>query len=238
MTSTPSSRASRGPRPGDARWFRPPELARLHEAAHDVAWLLDRGYPRESAVRFVGDHYQLATRQRLALSRGVCSEAERRSRAAREEGVEDVRGRTLLIDGLNLVITLEVALAGGPLLACTDGAVRDLAGLHGSYRPARQTEEAVERIGRALTTLRTAGARVYLDAPVPSSGKVRALFVEHASRWDCPVRVDLVKDPDASLAGAQHVVSADAGVIDRSAGWFNLGELLVRGIAGAWLVPL
>jgi hypothetical protein len=189
-------------------------------------------------VRFVGDRHQLAARQRLALMRGVCSGAERRLRATREEGVETVRGRTLLVDGLNLVITLEVALAGGPLLACADSAVRDLAGLRGSYRLVRQTEEAVERIGRALIALGTAGARVYLDAPVPSSGKLRALFLEHTSRWDCPVRIELVKDPDACLAGAEHVVSSDAAVIDRSASWFNLGAVLVRAIEDAWVVAL
>jgi hypothetical protein len=213
-------------------------VARLREAAHDVAWLLDRGYPRESAVRFVGDRHQLVARQRLALMRGVCSEAERRRRATREDSAEDVRGCMLLIDGLNLVITLEVALAGGPLLACADGAVRDLAGLRGSYRPVRQTEEAVKRIGVALTTHCAAGARIYLDAPVPSSGKLRRLFLEHASRWDRPVQVDLVKDPDACLAGARHVASADAAVIDRSASWFNLGAVLVRAIEGAWIIAL
>ena len=149
-----------------------------------------------------------------------------------------MRGRTLLIDGLNLVITLEVALAGGPLLTCLDGAVRDLAGLRGSYRPVLQTEEAVDRIGGALITLRTAGARVYLDAPVSSSGKVRALFLEHASHWDRPVGIDLVKDPDACLAGARYVVSADAAVIDRSASWFNLGAMLVRAIEDAWIIAL
>jgi hypothetical protein len=203
-----------------------------------VAWLLDRGYPRESAVRFVADHHQLAARQRLALTRGVCSAAERQRRARVEEGAKDVCGRTLLIDGLNLVITLEVALAGGPLLACADGAVRDLAGLHGSYRLVPQTEEAVDRIGGALSTLQTSGARIYLDAPVSNSGKLCALFVERASRWDRPVQVELVKDPDACLAGGRHVASADAAVIDRSASWFNLGSRLVRAIRSAWIVDL
>lgn len=203
-----------------------------------MAWLLDRGYPRESAVRYVGDHHQLAARQRLALMRAVCSEAERRRRARREETVEQVRGQTLLIDGFNLIITLEVALGGGPVLACADGTVRDLAGLYGSYRPVQQTEEAVERIGAGLAMLSTAGARIYLDAPVANSGKLRALFVEHASRWDHPVRVDLVRNADASLAGARHVASADAEVIDRSAGWFNLGAVLIGTIKGAWIVAL
>jgi hypothetical protein len=238
VTVAPLSHASRGPHPGDAKRFGLPQLARLRDAARDVAWLVDRSYPRESAVRFVGDHYQLAARQRLALFRGVVSGDEQRRRATHEERVEEVRERTLLIDGLNLVIGLEVALAGGPLLACADGAIRDLAGLHGSYRPIRQTEEAIERIGGALTALHIAGARIYLDAPVPCSGKLRALFLEHASRCDCPVRVDLVRNPDACLAGERHVVSADAAVIDGSASWFNLGAVLVRAIEGAWVIAL
>jgi hypothetical protein len=234
----PLTHASRGPHPGDAQRFGPPQLEQLRRAALEVAWLLDRGYPRESAVRFVGDRHQLAARQRLALMRGVCSEAERQRRASREEGAPDVRNQRLLVDGLNVLITLEVALAGGPLVACADGAVRDLAGLRGSYRPVQQTGDALERFGAALSTFRTAGAHVYLDAPVSSSGEVRALFLEHASHWDRPVQVDLVKDPDACLAGERHVVTADAAVIDRSASWFNLGALLVRGIEGAWIVAL
>jgi len=232
------SHASRGPDPDDAKWFDSLQLARLRDAAHDVAWLIDRGYSRESAVRFVGDHHQLAARQRLALVRGVVSEGERRRRAKLEEGPEDVHRQTLVIDGLNVIITLEVALGGGPLLACADGAIRDLAGLHGSYRPVRQTTEAVERIGAALTILRTSGARIYLDAPVASSGKLRALFLEHASRWELPVCVHLVRNPDACLAGERHVASADAEVIDRSAGWFNLGAWLIRAIEGAWVIAL
>ena len=228
----------RGARPGDAQWFGAAQLPRLREAAHEIGWLLDRGYPRESAVRFVGDRHQLVARQRLALTRGVCSDVERRRRAMCEDGIAHVRGQRLLVDGLNLLITLEVALAGGPVLVCADGAVRDLAGLRGSYRPVWQTGEAIEHIGSALAELCAAAARIYLDAPVPSSGKLRALILEHAPRWSCPIEVELVKDADACLAGAYHVVSADAAVIDRSASWFNLGAALVRTIEGAWIVTL
>jgi hypothetical protein len=231
------TKVPRGARPEDAEWFAAAQLPRLREAAHDVSWLLDRGYPRESAVRFVGDRHQLAARQRLALTRIVCSDAERRRRASLEEAIADVRGKRLLVDGLNLLITLEVALAGGPVLACADGTVRDLAGLRGSYRPVPQTVEALERIGAAIMGL-LAEARIYLDAPVSSSGKVRALFLERASRWSCPIEVELVKDAEACLVGAHHVVSADGAVIDRSASWFNLGAALVRAIDGAWIVTL
>ncbi|MDM7912097.1 MAG: DUF434 domain-containing protein, partial [Methanotrichaceae archaeon] len=43
----------------------------LRQAAVDVRYLLDRGYPRESAVRFVSDHYRLPQEQRFVLMRVV-----------------------------------------------------------------------------------------------------------------------------------------------------------------------
>ena len=222
----------------DARLFSAEQLPRLRAAAQEVSWLLDRGYRRSTAVRFVGDHHQLESRQRLALERGVCSAAEYRRRAAREEDPEDAAGRTLLVDGLNLVITIEVALAGGVVIACVDGVVRDIAGLRGSYRPGDETEEALDRIGTALTSTRVARAVFYLDAPVANSGKLGARILEHAPAWRCAVDVRLVRNPDALLVGARHVVSADGPVIEASAGWINLGAGVVEGIADAWVVHL
>jgi len=170
-TVAPLSHASRGPHAGDAKRFGLPQLARLREAAHDVGWLVDRSYPRESTVRFVGDHYQLAARQRLALFRGAVSDGEQRRRAAREERGEHVRGQTLLIDGLNLVITLEVALAGGPLLACADGTIRHLAGLQRGSSPCDGAHDrhriciAMPRLAVSLRRDQPSGNLVRVGAP-------------------------------------------------------------------------
>jgi hypothetical protein len=228
----------RGPHPDDARAFGADQLPRLHAAAQEMAWLVDRGYPRASSLTFVGDHHQLSARQRMALERGVCSAGEYRRRAAREEDPEDVAGRTLLVDGFNLIVTLEVALAGGLVLGCADGAFRDIAGVRGTYRPIRETEEAIDRLGVALASLRVARTLIYLDSPVPSSGKLRGRILEHAQGWSCFVDVQLVKNPDAALAGARHVVSADGPVMEASASWFNLGGRILERLAGAWIVRL
>ncbi len=228
----------RGPHPDDARLFGAPQLSRLRAAAQEVAWLVDRGYPRPGAVTFVGDHRQLEARQRLALERAVCSDSEYRRRAAREEDGEEVAGRTLRLDGLNLIITLEVALAGGLVLVGADGAMRDLAGLRGTYAPVRETEEAIDRIGVALAALRVGGAILDLDAPVACSGDLRARILVHALRWSCPIDVQLVRSADTILAGARHVVSSDGPVLEASASWLNLGAKIVERVAGAWTVKL
>jgi hypothetical protein len=228
----------RGSHPDDARLFGALYLPRLRAAAQEVAWLIDRGYPRDAAIAFVGDHRQLEPRQRLALGRSVCSDAEYRRRAAREEEPDDVAGRTVQVDGLNLIVTLEVALSGGVVLTGADGAVRDLAGLQGSYGPVPETEEAIDRIGVALAALRVGGAIFYLDAPAPSSGDLRTRLLVHALRWACPVDVQLVRNADASLAGARHVVSSDGPVLEASASWLNLGARIVERIANVRSVKL
>jgi hypothetical protein len=229
---------TRGSHPDDARLFGAPYLPRLRAAAQEVAWLIDRGYPRAGAIAFVSDHRQLEDRQRLALERSVCSDGEYRRRAAREEEADDVAGRTLHVDALNLIVTLEVALSGGLVLTGADGAVRDLAGLRASYGPVPETEEAIDRVGVAMAALRVGGAVFYLDAPLPSSADLRTRLLVHALRWACPVDVQLVRNPDASLAGARHVVSSDGPVLEACASWLNLGARIVERIANVRSVKL
>ena len=62
----------------------------------------------------------------------------------------DLAGQELWIDGFNLLILIESALAGGIILIGRDGCCRDLAGLHGTYRDVAETRTAAELI-RAAT---------------------------------------------------------------------------------------
>jgi hypothetical protein len=143
------------------------------------------------------------------------------------------------VDGFNLIVTLEVALSGGVLLAGADGALRDLAGLRGSYYLIEQTETALTLIGDALSVLGPASASFWLDAPVSSSGRLRALIMEHAARWPCAVSAELVPDADPVLAGRPRVVSSDSAVLDSCVSWVGLGAWIVaEHIPGAWLVDL
>ncbi|MCA1663086.1 MAG: DUF434 domain-containing protein, partial [Myxococcales bacterium] len=187
------------------------------------------------AVDVVGDHHQLEARQRLALQRMLCSSEQRARRAARAIERTDTRGRTLLIDGFNLIITIEVALSGGLVLDCADGTVRDLAGLRGSYHPVDETDGALELIGRELGALAPAGARIFLDAPVSNSGRLRARILDFAHRWPFVVDAELVPNPDAILARGDNAVSSDSSILDRCGSWLNLGRFIVdRHLPHAW----
>jgi len=51
----PDRRVHRGPHPDDLKLFAPDVWPLLVEAIDDLCWLLNRGYPTESARTLVGD---------------------------------------------------------------------------------------------------------------------------------------------------------------------------------------
>jgi len=235
----PHNQRHRGAHPEDARLFGPAARPRLAAAAAELTYLLSAGYPIDPALTFVAGHHQLETRQRLALRRTVCSERQRTSRAGRALPLERAGEGPLYVDGFNLIITIEVALSGGVLLRGADGALRDLAGLRGSYRPVEETEEALRILGNGLKALSVPQIQLFLDAPVANSGRLRGRILEHAAGWPLPVDVTLLPDVDRTLFGKERVVSSDAVVLDACASWLNLGAWLVAtALPEAWLIDI
>lgn len=124
----------RGFDPEDHKWFSSQNIPKLRTAQKEIQWLLDRDYPISRVIEFVGNHHQLSSRQRMALFRVSASQCQYQSRASRLLPLAAAKNSALVIDGFNLIITLEVALSGSPLIRGGDDVLRDLAGLRGSYR--------------------------------------------------------------------------------------------------------
>ncbi len=149
-------------------------------------------------------------------------------------------GQPVVLDGYNVLTTVEAALAGGVVLAGRDGCRRDMASMHGSYRKVAETRPALERIGRVLDRLGPSECIWYLDRPVSNSGRLRAIIFEVAGRAGWPWRVELVADPDPILAESEAiVVTADSVILDRCGRWLNLARMVVEAeVPQAWLVAL
>ena len=122
----------RGFVPTDEKEFGEKSLQKLREAQKDVFMLINRGYPIKSASTFVGNHYLLSERQRMAVVRSTSDSLAIQRRLEKEK--ISAEGETVYIDGFNIIITLEVALSHSTLLKCMDGTIRDLAGLRGTYK--------------------------------------------------------------------------------------------------------
>ena len=131
---SPDKRQHRGAHPADAQLFAHVNLPRLRAATSELSWLLSRAYAMKAALKLVGDQYNLTERQRLAISRVACTDAQRELRSARCLPVQRIENEELVVDGFNLIITVEAALGGGVLMLCRDECIRDLSSVHGSYR--------------------------------------------------------------------------------------------------------
>jgi hypothetical protein len=236
----PDRRKHRGPHPEDARLFAPALWPVLREATGDLCWLLSRGYAEKSALKLVGDHYDLVARQRTAVARCSCSD----SQAARRQGhcvaPEQLAGQSLWLDGYNVLTTIESALGGGVVLAARDGTYRDMASMHGSYRKVSETLPALTLLGRVTAALEVRQCLWYLDRPVSNSGRLKQLIEQVAAAEGWRWRVELVQNPDVPLAETSQIVAtADSAILDRCAAWLNLARETVTGYAlEAWLVEL
>ncbi len=225
----PDTRKHRGPHPADRRLFSEDTWPTLRAAVSDLSWLLTRGYTDVASLKLVGDRYRLTERQRKAVLRCACSDPALLDRLARQAKLEEVRGQSLLVDGFNVLTTVEAALAGGVVLLARDGCYRDLASMHGSYRKVEETEPAVEAIGRVLERLGVSDVTWLLDRPVSNSGRLSVLVRQLARSRNWPWQVELVDNPDPLLTESQAVVaSADSAVLDRCGLWLNLAREVVR----------
>ncbi|HUY92224.1 MAG TPA: DUF434 domain-containing protein [Pirellulales bacterium] len=236
----PDKRTHRGPHPEDAKFFAEETWPRLRTATADLSWLLTRGYAGESALKLVGDRYDLARRQRIAVMRSASSDQSLESRRERKAELAELAGQPLEIDGYNLLITVEAALAGGVILRGRDGCYRDLASVHGTFRRVEETFPAIELIGRFLAGLGVGPCVWRLDSPVSNSGRLKGYLLEIAEKYGWDWSVELAANPDQLLIASPEIVAtADSVILDRCRRWANLTVPLVdKHIPGVQIVDL
>lgn len=236
----PDRRTLRGAHPKDRECFTPAEVDRLRRAVADLSWLMDRGYPDKASLKLVGDRHALRDRQRKALRRCAAGDGECRRRAASRLEMTGLAGEELVVDGYNVLLTVEAALSGGVLLLGRDGVMRDLAAMSGHYRRVRVTRLAVDLIAGAVDEAGCAAVRWLLDRPVSNSGRLRALIEERVADERARWAVELTDRTDRLLSEASEVVaSADSAVLDRCRRWCNLARHVVEtSVPDAWIVDL
>lgn len=210
----------RGFAPTDERDFHV-QIEKLRVAGEDLFFLMNRGYPVKPASLFVGNHYLLSERQRLALVRSVASDESIRNRKAKEKTHLEP-GSVVWIDCFNTIISLEIAFSGSTLLLCMDGTVRDLAGLRGTYRLIDKTDSAILTVRKVLEQEQVREARFLIDAPVSNSARLRARIAEMMADSPVNVEFEVINAVDQNLYGKENVVTSDAVILDKCVSWFNL----------------
>lgn len=211
----------------DKKEFGEEAAIKLQQAAQEIFYLINRGYAIKAASTFVGNHYLLSERQRLALARMLSTTEAIEARQKKQ--ILDIADREVIyIDGFNCIITLEVALSDSLILRGMDGTIRDLAGLRGTYRIIDKTEGAVHLILEELCKNHVKKAIIYLDAPVSNSGRLKTFLLEKAINYPIELEVQVIYEVDKMLESKEAVISSDAIILDKCISWYNLASDILK----------
>ena len=225
----------RGYVPSDIKEFSGIALEKVRDAGEDLFYLLNREYKIKGASTFIGNHYMLSERQRLALVRSISSKQALEVRQQKKGHLESVQ--YLHIDGFNTIITLEVALSECLLMEGMDGTIRDLAGLRGTYRIIDKTRLALQVLFETLDEKGIHGVCFWLDAPVSNSGRLKQLILEIGAVYKVAVQVKVINEVDTVLSNLEGVVSSDAIILNKCKSWINLNRNIIEeNLENSWYI--
>lgn len=219
----------RGESPEDPKIFAEKWIPILHQAVHDLSWLLTQEYPPTPSLQLVGNRYRLTDRQMMAVMRCACSMQAQQKRVRGMMQASEMAGEAVAIDGYNLLITLESVLSGGVVLLGRDGCYRDLASIHKTYKSVEETLPALHLIGEALQEIGIKNAVWYFDKPVSNSGRLKLLLQDLATEKGWDWQAELAYNPDKELiALPQVVITSDSWILDECGRWFNLLDFIIK----------
>jgi hypothetical protein len=192
---------------------------------------VDRGYPGDSAIRYVSDHHRLQEEQRIVLLRTVVSAKRALCRMAKALRLHALHGRRVFVDGYNALITTESLLTGFPVYLCDDGFLRDTRGFFRSHKASQISFRAFSEILDLLAHAGPSRVEVLFDQQISRSGElareVRLLMAERALPGDARCARDV--DHQLKVCGSI-VASSDGNVIDAASSVIDLPREIATGL--------
>lgn len=185
-------------------------------AVQNLRYLLNQGYPRDSSVEFVSNHYQLELDERHLLARCVFSEDEVRDHRKRLMKRSEVGGCSIGIDGYNVLITVESILNGERVVKCDDGFVRDLEAIFGKYKMSESTDYALKKILQALKEMEPEEVVLFFDKQVSKSGELAGFARRQLEEVGLEGDARTTVGTDAKVWQFEVSASSDRVVIERS----------------------
>lgn len=190
-------------------------IIKLSLPARDIRYLLERGYPKTSVIRFVGDHYRLEKNDRNVLTRVIIPTITAIARNKKRLTCKEVTGKKILVDGYNVLIAIESMLEGHTLWLCDDGFVRDTRGVFRSHNNTDITIEAVKQMCSTLSKCCVTYVKVLLDSQMSQSGELASIIRQEMVLTSLQGEVSTSAHADFDLKNAdlEYVIATADGVI-------------------------
>ncbi len=213
----------------------------LKEAELDLRFLLNRGYRKKVALQFVSNHYLLGKKERNYLSRLIFSDDKVKEREKKIVQIDELKGKCLIIDGYNVLITVESILRSFKkpgennhnLVWSDDGFIRDVESIFGKYKIGPQTKPAIKLILKYLKKYNVAKVKFFFDQQVSFSGKLVHMIQKNMWKYEIEGAAVLSKKVDHDLkkewnkSGAI-IATSDSAIIDKVDKLVDIPKLILN----------
>lgn len=185
------------------------------KTAEDIRYLLKRGYSRDSAIRFTSDHYRLNKNERYIMARTVFSCSTVSSRKKKKLDTHGLKSRKLLVDGYNVLITLESLLGDEEVWIGDDSFLRDIRGVFRNHSNGDTTFQAVENMLDFIKRSDVASVEILLDTQMKNSGELAAVIRKRMEELSISgdARTSKHVDFDLKNCSSDYIVATADGVI-------------------------
>jgi len=189
-------------------------LERLRNAIIDAKFLLDRGYPKSTVIGIVAQRYSLTKPERSLIYRALHTNHEIsiiKNKLIRD--VDKVRDHSLVIDGFNVLITLESLIRGEPILLCDDGVFRDISSSFRKYRITELTLTALNLLLEIISIIVPSEVIVVYDSPVSHSGDLAMKTRSLMKNLNIESKVIVSRTPDTTILSLGEITASSDTVI-------------------------
>lgn len=151
---------------------------KLLKPARDIRSILRWGYPKFATIRFVAEHSQLSVEERHILTRIIMPPEKVVTRIRKKVSCDGISNRDLLLDGYNVLLSIDSLMKKEPMWFCDDGYIRDTRYYFSKPGHAEDIEEAVDSVLKFLSEANPKSVTFLLDSQISHSGKL-AGFIRH-----------------------------------------------------------
>jgi hypothetical protein len=137
---------------------------KLLKPSRDIRSILRWGYPKFTTIRFVADHCQLSIEERHILTRVIIP--------PEKVTCADIEERDILLDGYNVILSIDSLLKNEPMWFCDDGYIRDTRYYFSKANQAEDIEEALDEVLKFLSETHPKSVTFILDAQISRSGEL------------------------------------------------------------------